>query len=185
MQRSSGRPWFGIGLIAVGAALLLHQFHMLPISWHDVWWGAIFVLGCYLIAKAFVTKGKGMVAGVLAAGIGGYNILTEYTSLYIPHYLVLPSLLILVGVGILLVYFTALSKWHLLVPSLLLIGLGTLIIYSEQGYLDRWELIDFIRTWWPAALVLFGAAMLVNQLRQNRRESTNQSKDQLTIDSGQ
>ena len=115
-----------------------------------------------------------MFLGVCAVGIGGYQLLEEYTSVYVPHYLVLPSLMILAGVGILFLYFTALNKWHLLVPSLLLIGLGCLIIFAEEGYLDRWELIDLLRTWWPAALVLFGAAMLLNQLRQNRREKTSQ-----------
>jgi len=174
MQHFSHRPWFGFGLIVVGAVLLLHQFHVLPISWHDVWWGAVCIVGCVLIVRGFAEKGKGMFLGVCAVGIGGYQLLEEYTSVYIPHYLVLPSLMILAGVGILFLYFTALNKWHLLVPSLLLIGLGCLIIFAEEGYLDRWELIDLLRTWWPAALVLFGAAMLLNQLRQNRREKPSQ-----------
>ncbi len=165
MKTYAHRPWLGIGLIALGVALLLHQLRVLPIEWREVWWGAVCVAGVWLIVKGFTNQGKGMFLGVCAVGIGGYKLLSNFTTLYIPSYLVVPSLMILAGVGILFVYFTTLSRWHLLVPSLLLIGLGGLIVIAEQGYIDRWAVIDFLRTWWPASLVLFGTAMLLNQIR--------------------
>ncbi len=166
MSTVSRRPWLGIGLIAVGAVLLLHQLHLLPIAWREVWWAAVCVVGAYLVIKGFSSKGKGMIPGVFAVGVGGYKLLSTYfDAVYIPSYLVLPSLMILVGVGILFVYFTDLGRWHLLVPSLLLIGLGALISVAEMGYIDRWAVIDFLRTWWPAALVLFGTAIILNSLR--------------------
>ncbi|HTX99191.1 MAG TPA: DUF5668 domain-containing protein [Bacteroidota bacterium] len=162
METIARRPWLGIGLIAVGVVLLLHQLRVIPIDWRDVWWAAVCIVGVWLIVRGFTNKGKGMFWGVVAAGVGGYKLLMWHTSVYIPNYLAIPSLMILAGVGILFVYFTQLDRWHLLVPSLLLIGLGGLIVVAEEGYIDRWTVIDFLRTWWPASLVLFGTAMLLN-----------------------
>ena len=172
MQHLSRRPWLGIGLIALGAILLLHQFHIVPIDLNTAWWVAVCGAGIYLIIRGFPNQGRGVFPGVCAMGIGGYELLKNYTSVYIPSYLVMPSLMILAGVGILFVYFSCLSRWHLLVPSLLLIGLGSLIVVAEEGYVDRWALIDFLRTWWPASLVLFGTALLLNQMRQKGGRST-------------
>ncbi len=174
MQPFSRRPWLGIGMIAIGAVLLLHQLHVLPIAWREVWWAAVCIGGASLMVKGFTSKGKGMFLGVCAVGIGGYKLLSTYTFLYIPSFLIVPSLMILAGVGILFVYFTALNRWHLLVPSLLLISLGAVIVVAEEGYIDRWAVIDFLRTWWPVSLVLFGVAMLLNQLKANRHEDASQ-----------
>ncbi len=171
MQNAYRRPWLGIGLVLLGGLLLLHQFRLFTIDWHDVFWLAVCVAGVTLIVRGFPRQGRGAFLGVCAAGVGGYELLKSYGYVWIPSYLVLPALMILAGVGILVVYFSNLHRWHLLVPSFLLFGLGALIFAAEQGYIDRWALIDFLHKWWPASLVLFGTAILLNELKQRRSGS--------------
>ena len=44
----------------------------------------------------------------------------------------------------------------------LLLGTGSVTICAEIGILERWEIVDTIHMWWPAALILFGGALLLN-----------------------
>ncbi|MGA9117989.1 MAG: DUF5668 domain-containing protein [Bacteroidota bacterium] len=167
MQRPHRYPWLGIGLIAFGVILLLQQLNVFDLRWHDTFWAIVFLGGIFLVVRGFTNQGGGVFLGVCAVAIGGYRLLAMHSDIFIPSYLYFPSLLVLAGVGILAVYATRPRQWHLLVPSVILMSLGGLIIMSEEGYFNRWELIDFIRIWWPAALVLFGTAMILNQGRKN------------------
>ena len=71
--------------------------------------------------------------------------------------------MILAGAGIMLTFAARPKNWHLLVPAFILMGLGTVMAMAEEGFFDRWEVIDWIRTWWPVGLILFGLAMLLNR----------------------
>jgi hypothetical protein len=167
MHTQQRLPWLGIGLIAVGVFLLLKQIGVFRVYWYDILWVVLSVGGVLLIVRGLVQHGRGVFLGVCLAAIGGYKLMLAYTDFYIPSYLIFPSLLILAGVGVLLVYVARPRDWHLLIPSVLLLGLGGLMIMAEEGYFSRWELVDFLRTWWPAALVLFGTGLLLNRRRDH------------------
>ncbi len=159
------RSFLGVGLILAGLLLLLGQLHYLTVGWATVLWGALAVLGLYRIILGFTLAGKGMWFGSMLLGIGGYNVLLAMRVAFIPSYLMLPAIIILAGAGILLGYIAAPRRWHLLVPALLLMGLGTVMAMAEEGYFSRWDVIDTIQMWWPAALILFGAALLLDKDR--------------------
>lgn len=164
-KRIRSHVFLGISLIVLGALLLLHQLHYVGISKLAIFWGVLVALGLYKVVAGFTRNGQGAWFGTMLVGVGGYYLLDEYSIFYLPSYLHLPAFVVLIGAGIFMSFLASPRRWHLLVPSLLLIGLGTVMILSEQGYFDRWEVIDAIRMWWPVALILFGAALLLNRNR--------------------
>ena len=72
-------------------------------------------------------------------------------------------LLVVVGCGFLLSFLRQWREWHLAVPAVAFLGIGGVMLLAEFGYLGRWMVLDAIRQWWPLALVLFGAALLMNR----------------------
>ncbi len=159
------RSLVGVGLIAAGALLLLGRLHLMHIDWPTLLWGGLALLGVYRVVLGFTQKGRGVFIGTAAAAVGTYALLRESGAFFIPHELVLPSMILLAGLGIFLTFLAAPQRWHLLVPALLLLALGGALVLAEEGYLDAWEVLDLLRIWWPLALVLFGIALLLNRDR--------------------
>jgi len=157
------RSLIGVGLIAAGVLLLVARLHLLYFDWRVLFWGAVALAGIYRLVTGFLQHGRGVFLGTVLTALGVYQVMRQYDAVYIPGYLLMPWLLILAGTGVLLTFLAAPRRWHLLVPALFFTGLGSAIILAEEGYFDRWELIDLLRMWWPAALVLFGVALLLNR----------------------
>ena len=165
----SRRSWFGVGLVVIGALLLLSRMDLLTLDGRTLLWGAVMVLGLYRLVVGFMEGGRGVFLGAAVAAVGGYQLLRHYHAAYIPPYLMIPSIMVLAGAAIFLSFMASPRRWHLLIPSVVLAGFGTLMILAEEGALDRWDVIDFVHTWWPAALVLFGAALLLSRWTELRK----------------
>ena len=162
-HHGSKRSLIGVGLIVAGAFMLLARIHVLYFNWHILFWAVVALLGLYKLVDGFLHHGRGVFFGTGVAAVGTYEVLKHYEFVYIPSYLVFPSLIILAGVGFLLTFAAVPRRWHLIIPSVTLIGLGAVLLLAEEGYFSRWEVIDSVHTWWPAALILFGVALLLNR----------------------
>jgi hypothetical protein len=155
--------FIGTGLIAVGALLLLRQMHFVNVEWHILFWAAIAALGIYRLVLGFMRNGEGMFFGTIVTAVGIYEVLRLSDLLYIPEYLLPATILALAGAGFLMTFFAAPRRWHLAIPGCILIGIGILMLLTEEGYFNRWEVIDFVHDWWPLALILFGVALILNR----------------------
>ena len=159
-----GFPLFPVLLIVVGAAMLLDRTGVLGFGWWTIFWAVVAVLGLYRMYQAFRVPAKGgMVWGTALFFAGLYNVLEDFGAVGLPGGTLFPLFLAVVGLGFLLAFLRQPREWHLAVPAAVLLGLGTIMVLAEMEYIARWMVIDLVRQWWPAALVLFGAALLLNR----------------------
>ncbi len=157
-------PWFGVGLIVVGAAMLLHRLGVVDFGWHAALWGIVALFGAFKLVTAFTTGRSGAAFwGTVLLVLGGYQMLEDLGVAYVSSYLLFPWTVVLVGVGFLMMFAVKPRNWHVLVPSVVFLGSGTLMVLSEMGYFDRWDVLDAFRQYWPIALILFGITLLLNR----------------------
>ncbi len=83
--------------------------------------------------------------------------------IYISSYMLFPCTVVLVCVGFLMMFAVSPRNWHVLVPAVFFLGTGAVMILSEMGYFDRWDVVDAFRQYWPIALILFGITLLLNR----------------------
>lgn len=164
-----GFPLLPVLLIIVGAALLLDRTGVLAFGWWTVFWAVVALLGMYRMVQAFRTPSRGrMVWGTILFFVGLYCVLEDLGALILPGGMLFPALLAVVGLGFLLALLRQPREWHLAVPAVALLGTGALMLCAELNYLPRWLVVDLIRQWWPAALVLLGAALLLNSRTETK-----------------
>jgi hypothetical protein len=157
-------PWFGAGLIVVGAAMLLHRIGVVNFGWHAALWGIVALFGAFKLVTAFTTGRAGAAFwGTVLFVAGAYQAMEDLNLVYVSSYLLFPWTVVLVGVGFLMMFAVKPKNWHVLVPSVVFMGAGTLMVLSEMGYFDRWEVVDAFRQYWPIALILFGITLLLNR----------------------
>lgn len=162
-------PWFAVGLIAVGAVMLLNRFAVISLGWPIVLWGLVALFGAQRMITGFSARRRGRVFwGSLLFLFGLYRILHRLDIVEVDHHLFFPTLMLIVGLSFLLMYISAPKEWHLLIPALVFVGLGGTLLLTEYGYFDRWEVMWTIREYWPAVLIVFGASLL---LKSRPRES--------------
>ena len=104
-----------------------------------------------------------MVVGTILFFVGLYLVLEDLHVLLFPGGTLFPLFLVVVGLGFFLALLRQPHEWHLAVPALCFLGVGAVMVLAEIDYLGRWAVLDMIRQWWPLALVLFGAALLLNR----------------------
>ncbi len=157
-------PWFGVGLIVVGAAMLLHRLGIVNFGWHAALWGIVALFGAYKLITAFTTGRSGAAFwGTVLLVIGGYQALEETGLVYISSYLLFPWTVLLVGAGFLMMFAVRPRNWHVIVPAVFFMGTGIVMVLAEMGYFDRWEVVEAMRQYWPIALILFGITLLLNR----------------------
>jgi hypothetical protein len=156
--------WFGVALILIGAALLLHRLGVVSLGWHVVAWGVVTLIGVVKLFNGFSLKQRGSAFwGTAFFLIGLYNVVAELGVFEFQEYLVAPALVLTLGTAFLAVFLVMPRDWHNLVPSLFFLGLGTLMVLAEMGFLFRWQVEDLVGTYWPVGLILFGAALLLSR----------------------
>jgi hypothetical protein len=159
-----GFPLFAVLLIVVGMALLLDRSNVLAFGWWTIFWAVIAVAGAFKIYHAFRWPSEGgMVWGSIFFFVGLYNVLEDFTIVLLPDGALFPAFLVVAGFGFLLALLRQPREWHLAVPAVVLLGFGTIMVLAETGRMGQWFVMDMIRQWWPLALVLFGAALLLNR----------------------
>jgi len=157
-------PWFGAALILIGATMLMSRFHVVPLGWHEVFWGLVAAFGAYKIWTGFTGGHKGSIFwGTLFFLFGIYRILYSLEIFELPMDFGFPAFVTMVGTGFFLMYISSPREWHLLVPALFFLVLGVGMGMSELGYIYRWEFLRAIKTYWPLVLILFGGTLLLNR----------------------
>jgi len=157
-------PFFGLLLILVGAVMLLDRTRVISLGLHEIFWGLVMLLGAFKLITGFSDPARGGIFwGTVFFCVGAYNFLNGLDLLELPSSLLLPLFVTVMGVGFLLMFLRSVHDWHLIVPALFFTGLGGAMVLSELGSLGRWEVIAIVRAYWPVALVLFGAALLLNR----------------------
>ncbi len=156
-------PFLAVLLILVGAFMLLERVGVVDFGWMSLLWCALALLGGIKLVRGFQDpKGEGIVWGTIFLFVGTYQLLNDGGLFELPAGTPFPALVAVVGLGFLFALIRKPREWHLAIPAVVLLGVGSVTICAEMGMLERWEIVDGIHTWWPAALVLFGGALLLN-----------------------
>jgi hypothetical protein len=157
--------WPGIVLILIGGMMLLDRMNVLQWEWWAVVWAAVTVLGAAKIVQGVARRKSGKVFwGTVFFLLGGLQVL-DYAGLLdsYPHYMVpfsLPVILATLGIAFIAMFLVHPREWQLLVPAVAFLGLGTVMILSDFGMIDREGVVDAVRSYWPVALIVFGIALV-------------------------
>ena len=156
--------WFGVGLVVVGAALFFHRLWYIPFGWLLVFWGIVAVAGAFKIYRGFLDKhGSSAFWGTILLLLGLFNVLDAVDLFTLDHPYVGTAIFLSLGIAFLLRYLVHPKAWHMMVPSIIFLALGGVMLLANLGYLYRWDVEDFIRTYWPAALIIFGGSLLLSR----------------------
>lgn len=163
MARSrSSQLSLGVVLAAVGAVLLATRFA--PIETAPAW---LLGLGLAFSLLAVFQRSFGwLLAGMVLLGLGAGMVLGDRVALGLP---MRAWRLVALGAAFVLVWALAAilqlkAHWWPLAAGVVLLGLGAAPFLRHLFFVPpRVEIA--IRTWWPAALVLAGAAFIVKALR--------------------
>jgi hypothetical protein len=170
MSRTAKRvSMLGILLIAFGAFLLLRKFGVIGLRVHDIVWPVLTLFGLFIAGRGLAEGRRGRIVGGTVLFLYSIFFLIRSLDRYdVPFETILPATFLVFGVVFMMLFVNRPAEWYYIVPGLLLLAVGSSIMMTEYGYWYGWEVRDAISTWWPAALVLMGAGML---LRHGRGDS--------------
>jgi hypothetical protein len=154
--------WFGVVLIVVGLAMLLDHMHILTMSWWLIFWASVAAGSAIVLVRNSQQKRGGVFWLTVLFFFAVYKTLRLLGALEFHESMGLPLLLVFAGIGLVAVVATHPVRWHLLVPAVILIGVGGAMALAELNVIAEWDVRTAIRTYWPVAVILFGAAMLLN-----------------------
>jgi hypothetical protein len=152
----------GLILLVAGAILLVTRF--IPIETAPAW---LLGIGAALALIAVISASYGaLVGGMVLLGLGSGMVLGDRGVAGIPAG---TWILFGLGAGFLGIYLLALilklnKNWWPLVPGVVLLAAGGWR-YVRHFTLMPPEVVMAVRTWWPAALVVAGAWILIRALR--------------------
>ena len=155
-------PWFGITIVAIGAALLVLNLRIVHVSWPTAIWAVIGAIGAVKLVRGITARRRreafwGMV--LFAAGV--LVVMLREDVYDIGPGAVFAGLMMAVGAGFLVMYFLAPRGWRVLIPALIFLVFGGAIMAVELGFADRWQIGRMLETFWPVAIIAWGAALLV------------------------
>ena len=158
-----GFPVFAVLLILLGSLMLLDRAGVVTFGWLLIFWLIVTVFGGFKIVRGIRMASTGEVFwGTVFFFVGFYNAASDAGILYLPGGVLFPAFLLVMGVGFLIGFISQPREWHLLVPALIFTCVGGLMTLVEMELVGRWTVVDAVRQWWPAGLILFGAALLLN-----------------------
>ena len=158
------RPvWFGIILIVVGLAMLFDHLHILAMSWRVLFWACIAVASGVALVRNIRAKDGAIFWWTILLFFGVYKTLRALEVVSFHESMGLPLLLLVAGAALVAMVIAQPARWHMLVPALVCLGLGTAMLLAELDVIAPADVRLAVRNYWPVALVLFGAALLLNR----------------------
>ncbi len=162
-------PFFGIFLVVLGVGLLLHQLNIVSIDGESMVLFGLVAYGAITIIRSFLTNVRSSLffaslcffSGVLLF-LGKYDLVEHSPFVYIPGFLMV------FGMSFLMLYLYNMREYHLLVPAAIFLALGVAFMMTEVGYWYPSDVKEAVRTYWPAALILFGILLLFRKKPTNR-----------------
>ncbi len=164
-------PWFGIILIIIGVALLIHRFGVYHIEFSYILWSVVMIYGAVAVVRGFSGSQTGRVFfGTVLFLYGLYFLLrtTEYVELR--GHMFIPATFIITGFAFIMMFLNNPREWTFLVPAAILVGFGAIYILSDTGFLSPWDVRENVRLYWPVALILIGVAILFRRRIHSHKE---------------
>jgi hypothetical protein len=161
--------WFAVALIVTGTAMLLQRLHVISMDWRTIFWGVVALGGVYKLVMGFAMKRRGGVFwGTIFTTVGTLALLSLHDVIDPSPGIAVSGMLIALGVGFVLMFVTVPRDWYVLAPGLFFLLVGGAVLAVELGYYERWQVGPIIASYWPAGLIVFGLALLLNRGKEKR-----------------
>lgn len=168
MTRQNKYPWNGIMLILLGIALLIHQIGIINIRFYQIIWIAFAVWGFFITIRGFAAAKSGSVFWGTVMFLSGVSfVIHSYDLIEMPHRMFLPTLFLIFGFAFLMMFVNNIREYSSFILSIMFFIIGGLLIFAEIGYLNRWDVVYYIKTYWPLILIILGAGLIFKR-RQKR-----------------
>lgn len=156
--------WFGAALVLFGAALLLHKLHFINVSFWNIFWGFLVLLGLSGVVQGFSKNRRGQVFWSSVGFLYGiFFLLRSIDRFDIGYDMFFPASFLIFGIAFFMMFLNNFHDWHLLIPSVFLCGIGTAFLLSELGYFYYWDVYDAVHRYWPVVIIAIGLALMLRR----------------------
>lgn len=159
----------GIVLIILGTVLLIAKLDLISFSIGDVLWVLAVAGGGVMIYRGFAREGPAsgkIFWGTAFLAVGLLQLASRWSPMGLDPDIEGPLYLAVPAIAWILVVIKSPREWHVLVPAVALLVLAWAMYMAEVGTLTRGEVLDAVSSYWPAALVAFGLAMILTGWRR-------------------
>ena len=159
--------WLAVGLILLGVVMLLDRLDLIQFGFHMAIWSILLIFGLVNAVQGFARNRRGAIFGGTVAFLYGLFFLlrsSDYVDVRMGMFF--PATFLIFGIALLMLFLNNFHEWELLIPASLLCGIGVAFVLTELGYLDRYDVWDAVRLYWPLALVVLGLALLLRRRAQ-------------------
>lgn len=161
MTNQNKYPWNGIILILLGTALLMHQTGIINIRFYQIIWIAIALWGFFITIRGFATNSNGKVFWGTALFLAGVTfIIRSFNFIEMPHRIFMPTLFLIVGFAFLMMFVNNVKEYSSLLLSMIFFVIGSMLMLAEIGYLNQWDVLYYIKNYWPIILIILGAGLI-------------------------
>ncbi len=156
--------WFGIVLVLLGVALLLERTGVLAFGWSVLFWAVVALAGLSKLVYSYPRKlGGGVFWGTVFFLFGAFEVLMDLDVISFGPPFAFPILALIAGLGFAAMYSVSPRRWHVLLAAVFLTGLGAFLTLTEAGIVNSPGIEYALKGYWPVALILFGALLLLNR----------------------
>lgn len=167
--RRGPAPFFAVALILVGIVLLLDRLEVVRIGFHMAFWSLVMLFGLVQAVQGFSRDRRGRVFGGTVLFLYGLFFLLRFSDYVdVRAGMFFPATFLIIGIALLMVFLNNYREWELLIPAFLMCSIGVAFVLSDFGYLDRYEVWEAVRLYWPLGLVLVGIALLLRRKLQTQ-----------------
>lgn len=165
MDRSRKQiSWFGVALIIFGTVILLHRLHVIRVGFDQILWAMLMLVGIMGVVKGFSRDRRGKIFwGTVWFLLGLFFLLHSIDRIEFRAHMFPPAMFLIVGLAFLMTYLNDLHDWYILIPAFILTAIGGAFILADFGYLTQWEVWEAVRMYWPVALIILGAGLIMRR----------------------
>ena len=157
-------PWIGLLLVIVGVVLLLNRLTYIDVRFSQVLWPCLALLGIFQVGQGFSRSRSGQIFGGTVLFLYAlFFFLRTIDNVDFHGYMFFPATFLIFGIAFFMIFLNTMREWLFLVPSFVLIFVGATFFLSEMGYIDSWDAWHLARTYWPAALIVVGVAIILRR----------------------
>ena len=160
-DRKTSVSLFGLGLVVVGAVLLMGKMNLFHIHFSSVFWPLVMLFSILGVSRGFARNRRGKIFwGTVGFLYGLFFFLRSAEFVEVPTRLFVPATFLIVGIAFFMTYLAKMKDWFFLIPAGIAGGVGTLFLLADLDYLSYWEVADTLHTYWPVILIVLGLVFL-------------------------
>ena len=157
----------GLLLIGIGLLLFFGKLGVFRFHGRDLWFLVLMLLGILLFVNAFVKPDRrGVFPATFLFLLGLFWALQRYEVINPYMDEMWPMFFLILGISFWVSFIFHRRHSSSLIWGLIFLVIGSLFFAAEMGYISHWEAAEWVSTYWPAGLILFGIAILLRNVKR-------------------